>query len=65
MIVSSIPVYFVFIAWKNKPKCFQRGVGKYRLKENSPERKFLTAEKECSICHLEGLLKFAIIVEFL
>ncbi|XP_017752860.1 PREDICTED: Y+L amino acid transporter 2 isoform X1 [Eufriesea mexicana] len=26
MIISSIPVYFVFIAWKNKPKCFQRGV---------------------------------------
>ncbi|XP_029044454.1 Y+L amino acid transporter 2 isoform X1 [Osmia bicornis bicornis] len=27
MIFSSIPVYFMFIAWKNKPKCFQKGVG--------------------------------------
>ncbi|XP_076631147.1 Y+L amino acid transporter 2 isoform X1 [Colletes latitarsis] len=27
MILTSVPVYFVFIAWKNKPKCFQKGVG--------------------------------------
>ncbi|XP_011631037.1 large neutral amino acids transporter small subunit 1-like, partial [Pogonomyrmex barbatus] len=27
MILSSIPVYLVFIAWKNKPKFFQEGVG--------------------------------------
>lgn len=31
MILSSIPVYFIFIAWKNKPKFFQKGVGKYKL----------------------------------
>lgn len=28
MILSSIPVYGVFIAWKNKPKWFQRAMGK-------------------------------------
>ncbi|KZC03740.1 Y+L amino acid transporter 2 [Dufourea novaeangliae] len=27
MIFSSVPVYFVFVAWKNKPKFFQKGVG--------------------------------------
>ncbi|XP_012259907.2 Y+L amino acid transporter 2 [Athalia rosae] len=27
MIFSSVPVYFAFIAWKNKPKFFQKGVG--------------------------------------
>ncbi|XP_012136348.1 Y+L amino acid transporter 2 isoform X3 [Megachile rotundata] len=26
MIFSSIPVYFIFISWKNKPKFFQKGV---------------------------------------
>ncbi|XP_050594238.1 Y+L amino acid transporter 2 isoform X3 [Bombus affinis] len=26
MIFSSIPVYFVFVAWKSKPKLFQKGV---------------------------------------
>ncbi|KAE8751817.1 hypothetical protein FOCC_FOCC001666 [Frankliniella occidentalis] len=26
MILSSVPVYFVFVSWKNKPKSFQRGV---------------------------------------
>ncbi|XP_058792788.1 Y+L amino acid transporter 2 isoform X2 [Phymastichus coffea] len=26
MILSSVPVYFAFIAWKNKPKFFQKGV---------------------------------------
>ncbi|XP_034254135.1 Y+L amino acid transporter 2 isoform X1 [Thrips palmi] len=26
MILSSVPVYFVFISWKNKPKAFQRAV---------------------------------------
>lgn len=39
MILSSIPVYFVFVAWKNKPKLFQKGVGKYKpqtfLRKNS------------------------------
>lgn len=29
MIASSIPVYFVFIAWKNKPKWFQKFMGKF------------------------------------
>lgn len=29
MILSSIPVYLVFIAYKNKPKCFNRFVGEY------------------------------------
>lgn len=29
MILSSIPVYFVFIAWKNKPKAFQKTMGEY------------------------------------
>ena len=28
MILTSVPVYFVFIAWKDKPKWFQRGMGK-------------------------------------
>lgn len=28
MILSSIPVYGVFIAWKNKPKWFQKAMGK-------------------------------------
>ncbi|KAK6632853.1 hypothetical protein RUM43_012592 [Polyplax serrata] len=27
MILTSIPVYYVFIWWKNKPKFFQKGVG--------------------------------------
>lgn len=39
MILSSIPVYFVFVAWKSKPKFFQNGVGKYKpqtlLRKNS------------------------------
>lgn len=29
MILSSIPVYFVFVWWKNKPKSFQRAMGEY------------------------------------
>jgi hypothetical protein len=29
MILSSVPVYLVFIAWKNKPKFFQKAVGKF------------------------------------
>lgn len=28
MIMSSIPVYLVFIAWKNKPKWFQKAMSK-------------------------------------
>jgi hypothetical protein len=28
MIFSSVPVYFVFIAWKKKPKPIQRTLGK-------------------------------------
>ncbi|KAF3419764.1 hypothetical protein E2986_13663, partial [Frieseomelitta varia] len=27
MIFTSVPVYFVFISWKSKPKCFQKAVG--------------------------------------
>jgi len=29
MILSSIPVYLVFIAWKNKPIWFQKTMGKW------------------------------------
>lgn len=29
MILSSIPVYFIFIAWKSKPKWFQKSMGKF------------------------------------
>lgn len=29
MIMSSIPVYLVFIAWKNKPMWFQKTMGKF------------------------------------
>lgn len=29
MILTSIPVYFVMIAWKSKPKAFQRAMGEY------------------------------------
>lgn len=29
MILSSIPVYLVFIAWKNKPKWFQKAMCKF------------------------------------
>lgn len=29
MILTSIPVYFVFIAWKSKPKCFENLVGEF------------------------------------
>lgn len=31
MILTSIPVYYVFIWWKNKPKFFQKGVGELFL----------------------------------
>lgn len=30
MIFSSVPVYLVFIAWKNKPKWFQKTMGKWQ-----------------------------------
>lgn len=30
MILSSIPVYLVFIAWKSKPIWFQKSMGKLR-----------------------------------
>lgn len=30
MILSCIPVYYVLIAWRNKPKAFQRGMGEYQ-----------------------------------
>lgn len=29
MILSSVPVYFVLIAWRNKPKAFQRTMGEF------------------------------------
>jgi solute carrier family 7 (L-type amino acid transporter), member 8 len=28
MILTSVPVYFLFIAWRNKPKWFIRMMGK-------------------------------------
>lgn len=31
MILTSIPVYLIFIAWKNKPKWFQSTMGKYSI----------------------------------
>lgn len=31
MILSSIPVYLLFIAWKNKPKWFQNGMSEYNI----------------------------------
>lgn len=31
MIFSSVPVYFAFIAWKNKPMFFQNFIGKLKL----------------------------------
>lgn len=31
MILTSIPVYLVFIAWKNKPKWFQKTMCKYDI----------------------------------
>ena len=39
MIFTSVPVYFVFISWKSKPKCFQRAVGKHNLRLSSPAEK--------------------------
>jgi hypothetical protein len=29
MILTSVPVYFMFIAWRNKPKKFQQAMGEY------------------------------------
>jgi hypothetical protein len=29
MILTSIPVYFVFIAWKSKPRSFQQAMGEF------------------------------------
>lgn len=29
MILTSVPVYLLFIAWKNKPIWFQKSMGKY------------------------------------
>jgi solute carrier family 7 L-type amino acid transporter-like protein len=34
MILTSVPVYFIFIAWKNKPKSFQKAMGEYYKIEN-------------------------------
>lgn len=42
MILSSIPVYFIFIAWKNKPKFFQKGVGEYKLNKFIGEKNSIT-----------------------
>lgn len=36
MIFSSVPVYVVFIAWKNKPKWFQKTMGKCAKLKNIP-----------------------------
>lgn len=35
MILSSVPIYFAFIAWKNKPKFFQQGVGKSQAERHA------------------------------
>jgi solute carrier family 7 (L-type amino acid transporter), member 8 len=29
MILTSVPVYFIFVAWKSKPKTFQKAMGEY------------------------------------
>lgn len=29
MILTSIPVYFIFVAWQSKPKSFQQAMGEY------------------------------------
>lgn len=34
MILSSIPVYLVFIAWKNKPKWFQKGMSESTISQS-------------------------------
>lgn len=34
MILTSVPVYFIFIAWKNKPKAVQQAMGEYHMIEN-------------------------------
>lgn len=31
MILTSVPVYFIFIAWRSKPKAFQKTMGEYSL----------------------------------
>lgn len=31
MILSSVPVYFIFVAWKSKPKWFQKKMGKSNI----------------------------------
>lgn len=31
MILTSVPVYFIFVAWKKKPKCFQKAMGKFSV----------------------------------
>lgn len=40
MILSSVPVYLVFISWKSKPKCFQKAVGEWNF--------LLRRKKTCS-----------------
>ena len=29
MILTGVPVYLIFIAWKNKPQCVRNGLGKH------------------------------------
>lgn len=31
MILTSVPVYFLFVAWKTKPQCFIKVTGNYYL----------------------------------
>jgi hypothetical protein len=31
MILTSVPVYFLFIAWKRKPKSFEKAMGEYGI----------------------------------
>lgn len=35
MILTSVPVYFIFIAWKTKPKWFQKTMCKYFQRKNN------------------------------
>lgn len=54
MILSSVPVYLVFVLWKNKPKFFQRFMGK--IVENA----FIDVFKIFSLASYSGLNVFNI-----
>lgn len=44
MILSSIPVYLVFIAWKNKPIWFQKTMGELQIRTDYAESCFLLVD---------------------